>query len=90
MNGFLSRAEASCKFAFARHGVFGEEPNLEIKGIWMFRGKDRIPDCMSKDHPQFEYYKTRKMDPKNNEDDDTLVREYFGSKEGDVIGGLTA
>ena len=51
MNGFLSRAEGALKFVFGRHGVFGEAPNFEIKGIWLVRGKDRIPDCLSKDHP---------------------------------------
>jgi elongation factor 1-gamma len=39
------------------HAVLGEEPKLEIKGVWIFRGKE-IPAEM-KDHPQFEYYKLR-------------------------------
>jgi elongation factor 1-gamma len=38
MNGFLSRAEHVSKYTFARHGVFGEEPNLEIMGVWLLRG----------------------------------------------------
>jgi elongation factor 1-gamma len=38
MNGFLNRAEHVNKYTFARHGVFGEEPNLEIKGCWLLRG----------------------------------------------------
>jgi elongation factor 1-gamma len=39
MNGFLNRAEHVNKYTFARHGVFGEEPNLEIKGCWLLRGQ---------------------------------------------------
>jgi hypothetical protein len=29
-----------------------------------------IPDGLAKEHAQFEYYKTRKLDPRNNKDDD--------------------
>lgn len=87
MNGFLSRAEHVNKICFARHGVFGEEPNLEIMGVWLMRGHE-IPDGLSKEHPQFEYYKSRKMDPRGNKADDALVREYFGGVEEQTIGGF--
>ena len=90
LGGFLSRAEHTNKYTFARMGVFGEEPNLEIKGVWLMRGKDEIPDGLRKEHPQFEYYKTRKMDPRNNKDDDLLVRTYFSAKEMDKVEGETA
>lgn len=32
MNGFLQRLETFRKYAFAVHGVYGDEPNLEIRG----------------------------------------------------------
>ncbi len=32
MNGFLQRLETFRKYAFAVHGVYGEEPSLEIRG----------------------------------------------------------
>ena len=51
------------------------------------RGQE-IPDGLLKEHAQFEYYKTRKLDPKNNSDDDKLIRDYFGGKEEDLIEGL--
>lgn len=51
------------------------------------RGQE-IPDGLSKEHAQFEYYKTRKLDPKNNKEDDQLVRDYFGGMECDTIEGL--
>lgn len=88
LTGFLSRAEFINKHAFARMGVFGEEPNLEIMGVWLLRGTE-MPD-MWKDHPQFEYYKTRKMDPRKNKEDLKMVREYFAHKEGEKIMGMTA
>jgi len=87
MNGFLSRAEAANKLSFARHCVLGEVPKLQIYGVWLTRGKDELPDALRKDHPQMEYYKARKMDPRNNKEDDKLVRNYWGGKEGDKIDG---
>jgi elongation factor 1-gamma len=90
LGGFLNRAEHTNKYTFARMGVFGEEPELEIKGVWLMRGKDEIPDGLRKEHPQFEYYRTRKMDPRNNADDDKLIREYFGGAEEEIIEGMKA
>ena len=51
------------------------------------RGQE-IPDGLSKEHAQFEYYKTKKLDPRNNKEDDKLVRDYFGGLDGDTIEGL--
>jgi len=87
MNGFLSRAESANKLCFARHCVLGKIPNLQIYGVWLCRGPTEVPDALVKDHPQFEYYKARKMDPRNNKADDKLVRAYWGGKEGDIIDG---
>jgi elongation factor 1-gamma len=90
LTGFLSRAEHVNKYCFARHGVFGEEPKLQISGVWLCRGPKEVPDGLMKEHAQFEYYKTRQLDPRNNKEDDTLVREYFGGNEEEMIGGLKA
>ena len=89
LTGFMSRAEHTSKYTFARMGVFGEEPDLNISGVWLVRGQD-VPDGLAKEHAQFEYYKPRKMDPRKNKADDTLVREYFGGKEEEIIGGHKA
>lgn len=85
VTGFLSRAEHTSKYTFARHGVFGEEPNLEVMGVWLCRGPKEIPDGLLKEHPQFEYYKTRQLDPRNNPKDDKMVREFFSLKEEDMF-----
>jgi elongation factor 1-gamma len=36
--GFLQRFDQFRKHAFARHLVLGDEPSLEIEGVWLFRG----------------------------------------------------
>jgi Elongation factor 1 gamma, conserved domain len=38
MNGFLQRVDHFRKHTFAMHAILGEEPNLEIMGVWLFRG----------------------------------------------------
>ena len=48
------------------HGVYGDEPNLEIRGCWLWRGTE-IPMEM-KDHPSFEFHKFFKMDIAKEED----------------------
>ena len=56
--------------------------------VWLIKGKD-IPDDLKKNHPQFEHYRTRKMDPrKPGSNDDSLIRELFGGKETEIIGGM--
>jgi len=37
-----------------------------------------------------EYYKARRMDPRNVPADDQLVRDFFGGKEDEILGGLKA
>jgi len=39
LNGFLQRIDHFRKHALAMHCMLGEEPNLEIEGVWLFRGK---------------------------------------------------
>ena len=36
MNGFLQRLDTFRKYAFGVHGVYGDEPNLEIRGFHCF------------------------------------------------------
>ena len=38
MNGFLQRVDNFRKPVFAMHTVLGDEPSLEIMGVWLFRG----------------------------------------------------
>lgn len=69
------------KYAYARMLIIGDEPNLEIEGVWMFRGQE-IPEIMN-EHPQFEHFDKKKLDFMGNGADYELVGEFFGApKEG--------
>lgn len=87
MNGFMNRAQHTSKYTFGRMAVLGEEPKLQIMGCWLLRGQE-VPDGLAKEHPQFEYYKARKLDPKKVKADDKIVREYFGGDVGQKMSGL--
>jgi len=39
LNGFLQRIDHFRKHALAMMAMLGDEPNLEIEGVWLFRGK---------------------------------------------------
>ena len=88
MNGFLDRADACRKHTLGIQGVYGDEPNLDIKGVWMWRGVEVLPYL--KDHPQFEYYECKKLDV-NNPEDKALITEYWTKLNQDVdkVEGLT-
>jgi elongation factor 1-gamma len=88
MNGFLQRLEHFRKYAFGVHGVYGDEPNFEIRGVWCWRGEG-IPFEI-KDLDSFEYHNWTKLDP-SKEGDKKKVAEYWtGLHEGDQVDGLTA
>jgi elongation factor 1-gamma len=88
MNGFLDRADVCRKHTLGAHGVYGDEPKLEIRGVWMWRGTEILPYL--NDHPQFEYYERRKLDVTNAEDR-ALITEYWTKTNEDVdkVEGLT-
>lgn len=39
-NGFLQRLEHFRKYTIGSWGVYGEEPNLDIKGLFLWRGTE--------------------------------------------------
>lgn len=86
MNGFLQRMDEKFRnYSFSQVAILGEEPSLEIEGVWLFRGKG-IPQEML-DHPQFEYYQKRELDVKV-EADRKLISEFFAGKVGSIANGL--
>ena len=85
MNGFLQRLDNFRVHVFSMMAILGEEPNLEIESVWLFRGKG-IPEEMD-DHPQWEYYQKRELDLKKDEDK-KLITDFFCAKEGDIVNGL--
>jgi elongation factor 1-gamma len=45
-SNFLQKIDKFRKYTFAVHGVYGQEPDLEIEGVWLWRGKE-IPEEVS-------------------------------------------
>jgi len=78
MGGFMQRCDPKMsRWAFGRMLMLGDEPDLEIEGIWMYRGQV-IPEIMN-DNPQFEYFHTKKLDFMNNAEDYDLIGQFFGA-----------
>jgi len=90
MNGFLQRLETFRKYAFGVVGVYGEEPNLDIKGVWVWRGNE-IP-LEIKEHPSGEWYKFKKLDVVGKEEDKKILEEYWCKLEEDedIVNGQRA
>lgn len=84
LNGFMQRAEHFGRYSFGIQMIYGEEPDLNMKGIWMWRGQE-IPQQL-KDHAQFEYYTTRKMDIDNPEDQ-AYIKDMWTAKDGPMKDG---
>ncbi|CAD8065845.1 unnamed protein product [Paramecium primaurelia] len=91
MKGFINQRldQNFRKYSFAIHGVYGDEPNLEIRGAWIWRGIE-VPQEW-KDHVAYDYHVFRRIDL-NNEQDKKDFTEYWVNQEEDVskVGGLTA
>jgi elongation factor 1-gamma len=88
MNGLIQRLEHFRKYAFAVHGVYGEEPALEIRGVWVWRGVG-IP-AEIKELDSFDCYTWTKLDM-NVEGDKKLLSEYWNGLEDDaIVEGLRA
>ena len=85
-NGFLQRFESFRKYSFGKHAVLGEEPNLEIEGVWLFRGKGIPQEAI--DHPSFEYCKKTELDLNKKQHVD-LIRQFWGGKAEGKINGMT-
>lgn len=62
------------KYTFACHGVYGQEPNLDVEGVWMWRGTE-IPQEI-KEHDSYEYITFKRLDPKN-ENDRKFIEEFW-------------
>lgn len=60
-------------------GVYGDEPSLEIMGVFFWRGVGVIEPM--KEHPQYEYYEQRKLDIKNSASDREIVERFWTVKE---------
>jgi elongation factor 1-gamma len=82
LNGFMQRMDEKVRnHSLGVFGIYGEEPDLEQMGLFLWRGTE-LPQPMV-EHPQFEYWNKKKMDVKN-EGDCQLIIDYLTTKEGQI------
>jgi len=74
IGGFFQRLEKLHKYAFGSMIIFGEEPQLSVSGVWLFRGQE-IPEDM-KACDDCEHYEWKRVDT-NSEAEKKLVEDYF-------------
>ena len=84
LNGFLQRMDDKMrKHSLCVLGVYGEEPSLEIMGVFFWRGKGVIEPMQ--EHPQYEYYTQRPLNIKGSEADRELVERFWTVKEDESL-----
>lgn len=74
IGGWIQRLDKLRKYGFGSICIFGNEPNLEVSGAWIFRGPD-IPQEM-KETDDCEHYVWKKVDP-NDAATKELIGDYF-------------
>ncbi|KRX04442.1 Translation elongation factor EF1B, gamma chain, conserved [Pseudocohnilembus persalinus] len=79
-DSFLQRCDQLRKHAFGTFGVYGDEGNYEIEGVWVWRGQE-IPQEL-KDLPMYDYYFWNKLDHTKSEDR-ALLEEFWTNMEED-------
>ena len=82
LDGFIHRLDPMRRYSFGVLGIYGEEPNLEIYGVLMWRGTEEF--YLLEDHPSWEYYERRKLDI-SKEEDKKLLEDYWGHVEEDEV-----
>ncbi|KAM3129064.1 hypothetical protein pb186bvf_018842 [Paramecium bursaria] len=81
VKGFLQRINQHFRqYCFAIFGVYGDEPDLNIRGAWIWRGRE-IPQYL-KDNP-FDNFIFNKLDPKIKADRATF-EDYWIKQNVDV------
>jgi len=74
-NFFLERLDDDFRrFAFGIHGVYGNEGDYKVRGVWLWRGNE-IPREI-KENDYFKYLTVKNLKPDNN-NDKQLVNEYW-------------
>ena len=73
-NFFLQKLDSFRRYCFAVHGVYGEEGDYKIRGVWMWRGKDIPKEIKESDY--YDYMTIRNLDY-NSKDDVELINDYW-------------
>ena len=76
VGGMMQRVEKMNKYGFGSVCVFGEKPNCQIHGIWIWRGQDLIFELNEDWNVDAPSYKFTKLDP-NAESTKTAITEFF-------------
>jgi len=87
-NFFLERIDKDFKdYAFGVHGVYGNEGDYKVRGLWLWRGNE-IPNEI-KENDYFNYMTITKLNSNNN-NDRQLVNEYWTKvNKGNKVDGRT-
>lgn len=83
-NGFIRNIEDFRKYAFGVLGVYGDEGDLVIQGVWLWRGTE-IPEEW-KEHNSYEYFRFKKLDH-TNEEDRKLLEDYWCNLDEGLVEG---
>jgi len=85
MKSPIQKLEEFRKYAFAVVGVYGEEPSLEIRGVWVWRGVG-IPDRIKE---ELELYTLTPLSLES-EADKAKITEYWTkmNEDEDIVDGL--
>jgi len=83
---FLQNLDPFRKYCFSAHGVYGEEGNYEIRGVWMWRGTEIADEI--KEHDNFPYMTVKKLDPTQESDRKVIEDYWLHIDEGNVVDGL--
>jgi elongation factor 1-gamma len=78
LGGFLQRCDAVRKYAMGVMTIIGpneDDGPFEVQGAWLFRGP-QVPDEMTKENPDSEYYTWRKIDPSNPQDRQRFANHF--------------
>ena len=73
-NFFLQKLDSFRKYCFAVHGVYGEEGDYKIRGVWMWRGKEIPKEIKESDF--YDYMTIRQLDC-NIKEDVELINDYW-------------
>lgn len=74
LRGFLRSWEPLKKYLFGTHLVLGDEPALDIQGVWLIRGNKLIDEITS--NPSFDSYEWVKLDH-TKEEDKAIVKTFW-------------
>ena len=86
VRGALQRLDKARKQSFGSMGVYGEDGNNIIAGLWVWRGQDLMFKLSEDWQVDYESFEWKKLDPKSDETK-KLVELFFEQKEGSVYKG---